>query len=73
MKERVQVKALPFGNTTEEGRFYAVVDGEKVGENGRCFWEKRSDARACGIRFLMRKDNQLLAGTDASGQLQSAD
>jgi hypothetical protein len=57
MKVRIKVKSLPFGETTDQGRYYAEVDGEKVGEDGRCFWDKWSDAKTCGVRFFMRKHN----------------
>jgi hypothetical protein len=51
---RIRVRKLGLGDTTDEGPFYAQVDGENVGENGRAFWETREDARRCGERFLAR-------------------
>ncbi|WP_338632160.1 hypothetical protein [Afipia carboxidovorans] len=52
---RIRVRKLGLGDTTEEGSFYAQVDGENVGEDGRAFWETRDDAQRCGERFLAAK------------------
>ena len=57
MTDRIKVKSLPLGNTTDEGRYWAEVDGEKVGEDGRAFWETRQQAKDCGFRFLVKKLN----------------
>ena len=52
--ERIKVKKLPFGDATDEGRFYVQVDGENIGEDGRAFWKTESEAYAIGSRYLMR-------------------
>ncbi len=52
---RAKVGQLPFGETTSEGAFYPIVDGEKVGENGRCFFQTRESAYDCAVRVLRKK------------------
>lgn len=54
---RIDVKQLPLNQITDQGRYWAELDGEKVGWNGRAFWETASDARACAVKNLMKKDN----------------
>jgi hypothetical protein len=55
--QRIAVKQLPMGDTTTEGSFYATVDGEKVGENGRAFWDTEQAAYDCGFRYLVYELN----------------
>lgn len=52
---RIKVKTLPHGQTTEEGRFFVKVDGQKVGWGGRAFWPSRAEAIRCGMRNLTNK------------------
>lgn len=57
MENRIKVKCLPFGEETEGGRYYAAVDGECVGENGRTHWNTKQEAKDCGFRYLVYKLN----------------
>lgn len=54
-KKRIKIVRLPNGETTDEGCFFARVDGKCVGENGRAFFETYEEALACGVRFLTKK------------------
>lgn len=56
--DRIKVKKMPLQETTLDGPYWATVDGENVGENGRCHWQTESDAYACGARYLMRVLNE---------------
>lgn len=53
--KRIKVKTLGLGQTTDQGSFYAEVDGERVGANDQCFFEAYSDAYKCGLNFLEAK------------------
>lgn len=53
-KMRLQVRKLGLGNFTEDGAFYACVDGKPIGENGRAFWPTRPEAVRVGMRFLTK-------------------
>ena len=52
--QRLKVRALPFGDSTADGRFYPVIDGDAWGDNGRAFWPTRSEAMRIGIRCLTK-------------------
>src|SRR5262245_47896227 len=43
---RIKVRKLPLGQFTNDGAFWPMVDGENVGEDGRCFWPTEDEARA---------------------------
>lgn len=49
----IEIKKLKSGEYTEEGSFYALVNGQKVGENGRAFWKTESEAMACAKRYVI--------------------
>lgn len=49
---RIVVKKLPRGETTEQGAYYAQVDGRNVGMPDRPFWRTHEQAKACGIVCL---------------------
>lgn len=51
MNTRIKVKKLPFGDTTEDGKYWPTVDDVNVGENGRCFWPTYGEAYAVAERF----------------------
>ena len=55
-KPWTKVCKLPLNEYTEEGAYYAKVDGKVVGENGRSHWETYDDALACGQRFIEMKE-----------------
>ena len=54
MKKRVTTQRLGLGDTTDDGAFFAKVDGTPIGENGRAFWPTREEAAAAGDRFLRK-------------------
>jgi len=56
-QKAVKVKMLPFGGVTEEGGYYAEVNGEPVGEMGRAFWPTEEEAELCGYRYWMKETN----------------
>lgn len=56
MTHKVEVKKLPNGEYTEQGAYYAIVDGRNVGMPGRPFWRTREQAKACGIIFAAMLD-----------------
>jgi hypothetical protein len=43
--QQIQIVKMAFGNTTKEGPYYAKVDGENIGINGRTHWESEAAAR----------------------------
>lgn len=56
---RIQVRKLPRHETAAEGAYWAEVDGQKVGDNGRAFWRTAAEARRCGMKFLNLCANQM--------------
>lgn len=49
---KIEVKKLPCGEFTNDGAYYATVDGKPVGMPNRAFWRTREQARACGVIFV---------------------
>jgi len=52
-----KVSSLPLGETTSEGSFFAMVNDENVGTDGRCFWDTEADAEACARRYILAMEN----------------
>ena len=57
INKRIKVKKLSLGEYTEEGSYWAEVDGEKIGDKGRAFWFSKGDAMACGRRYIIATEN----------------
>jgi len=57
MGHTVSIHSLGLGQTTNEGSYYAKVDGKNVGTDGRAFWETESQAEACARRFIFATEN----------------
>lgn len=54
----IQTHKLPNGEFTDEGAYYATVNGVNVGEYGRAFWPTRAVARMCAERFVLAQKMQ---------------
>lgn len=54
MKRRIKIKTLPNGDTTDQGPYYATIDGENVGLDGRSHWHTYADAQHCAVVNLYR-------------------
>lgn len=54
----VQTHKLPNGEFTEEGAYFATVNGKSIGEDGRAFWPTRALARMCAQRFVIAQKMQ---------------
>ncbi|MDY3551458.1 hypothetical protein R5W24_000534 [Gemmata sp. JC717] len=52
MKDRIKVCKLPNGERTEEGSYWAKVDGVNIGVNGRTHWETESAARLAAEVYI---------------------
>jgi hypothetical protein len=50
--ERIKVKKMPLGEYTSDGCYYAQVDGENIGVNGRTHWETEAAARLAAECFI---------------------
>lgn len=57
MGRKFSTHNLGLNQTTDEGRYYAKVDGMKVGMDHRAFWETKADAEACARRFILATEN----------------
>jgi hypothetical protein len=64
-RQRLKVRKLGLGETTKDGAFYPVIDGQAWGEDGRAFWPTRAEAMRVGIRCF----NKLLAFEKATPTL----
>jgi hypothetical protein len=64
MPHKIEVRKLPLGQFTDDGSFWPMVDGENVGEAGRCFWHTEDEARAVAERYVT-KFRYRLDGTQA--------
>ncbi len=51
---KVTTQKLGLGETTDQGAYYAKVDGHPIGERGRAFWHTRDEAHAAGRRFAAK-------------------
>jgi hypothetical protein len=58
MKHKIKVCKMPFGDKTEQGEYYATVDGETVGDKELSHWKTYSEAFACARRFVMNLENR---------------
>lgn len=58
MENRITIHTLPFGDTTDEGRYYAKVDNENIGMDGRTHWQTYEAAMVCARRFVMNSVNR---------------
>ncbi len=54
-----KAKKLPFGETTDEGSWWAEVDGQKIGEKGRAFWQTKSEAITCAKKYIENLKNYI--------------
>ena len=52
-----KIKKLPLNEMTADGSYWAKVNGQKVGANGRAFWNTRSEAIACARRYILATEN----------------
>lgn len=52
MNNRIRICKLGLGMTTDQGPYWAKVDGVNVGEHGRSHWQTHSEAYACAARFI---------------------
>lgn len=50
--ERIKVIKMPLGQTTNDGAYYAKVDGQNIGVNGRTHWHSEASARLAAKVFL---------------------
>jgi hypothetical protein len=57
MGRKVTIGKLGLNQRTEEGNYYPMVDGEKVGEKGRAFFWTPREAVACAKRFILAMEN----------------
>lgn len=53
---KIKICKLGLETFTDEGAFYAKVDGYNIGEDGRAFWETSEDAQAAADRFVAKLD-----------------
>lgn len=53
--ERIQICKLGPSQSTEQGSYWAKVDGQHIGEGGRSHWHTHTAAMACARRFIMRE------------------
>ena len=53
---RIKICKLGLGMSTDQGPYWAKVDGANVGEHGRSHWETEADAMACAERFIARTE-----------------
>jgi hypothetical protein len=57
MGQQVSVHKLGLNETTVEGAYYAKVNGENVGTDGRAFWNTAAEAEACARRYVLAIEN----------------
>lgn len=57
MGNTVSVHKLGLNEITDQGAYYAKVNGKTVGDKDRAFWETESDAEACAKRFVLATEN----------------
>ena len=50
-KHKIEVCRLPRGEFTSDGAFWPMVNGENVGEGGRCHWPTEAEVGAGAERY----------------------
>lgn len=53
-KHKIKICKLGLGFSTPEGAYWAKVDGDNIGEDGRAFWETHEEAQAAAERYIDR-------------------
>lgn len=50
--ERIKIIKMPFGEFTDQGAFYAQVDGENIGTKHRHHFQTKQEAIECAEEFI---------------------
>lgn len=56
-RNAVKVKKLGLGQTTNDGAYWAEINGVKIGDKDRCFWHTEDEAELCAFRYWMTRRN----------------
>lgn len=52
LTDRIKICSLPLGERTEDGAFWAKVDGVNIGVNGRTHWETEAAAQLAAQVYI---------------------